>query len=75
MNKERVVKTKSADQLPGTTMDIFWMDGDRGAPVVRLEPQPNALGPIKVTSKTGRLGWGRTGGQAKVTWMGTAERP
>ena len=56
MNKERVVKTKSADQLPGSTMDIFWMDGDRGAPVVRLEPQPNALGPIKVTSKTGRLG-------------------
>ena len=56
-------------------MNILRMDGDRGAPVVRSEPQPNALGLIKVTSKTGRLGLGRTGGEAKVTWRGTAERP
>ena len=44
-------------------MNILRMDGDRGAPVVRSEPQPNALGLIKVTSKTGRLGWGRIGGE------------
>ena len=43
--------------LPETTMNILRMDGDRGAPVVGSEPQPNVLGLIKVELLVRQDGW------------------